>query len=103
MELVKRLMAELVALAEAEESLSGDDIGGLIELTEGEQVEWVSSGGSEDTLINIFRVIEGEGRDSFIGTVHVEGGVVSSVDGPWSTIDEAKENYDPVDDDWTDF
>lgn len=101
MRLVDALLDELRDFKRRGVSLSADDFPVDVEVTDEQSVEWASSTFSDGSLINLYRVAD-ESDESVIASVHTKAGVVIDFDGPWDTLDEAKEAFDPVEEDWTD-
>lgn len=78
-----RLLEALHEARRGTEAMSGDEVPGLIELEDGEEVEWVASTCAHEQLINLF-VCRAEGEpETVLATEHGDRGVVQSVDGAW--------------------
>jgi len=99
--LIDALLDELRDFKRRSVSLSADDFPVDVEVNDQQTVEWASSTFSDGVLINLYRVAD-ESDEAIIASVHGKGGVVVDFDGPWDTLEEAKEAFDPVEEDWTD-
>ena len=98
-----RLLEALHEARRGTEAMSGDEVPGLIELEDGEEVEWVASTYAHEQLINLF-VCRAEGEpETVLATEHGDRGVVQSVDGPWGSVRAAKASYGPVPEGWSDL
>ena len=99
----KRLLEALHEACRSGEAMSGDEVPDLIELEEGEEVEWVASTYAHEQLINLF-VCRAAGKpDTVLATEHGDRGVVQSMDGPWGSVEAAKASYGRVPEGWSDL
>ena len=72
-----RLLEALQEARRDEEAMSGDEVPGLVELEDGESVEWVASTYANQQLINLF-VCRAEGEpQTVLATEHGDKGVCS--------------------------
>ena len=98
-----RLLEALHEARRDEEEMSGDEVPDVIELEDGESVEWVASTYANERLINLF-VCRAEGEPATVlATEHGDRGVVQSVDGPWGSVEAAKASYGRVPEGWSDL
>jgi hypothetical protein len=84
-------------------SLDASDVASLIELDEdAESVGWISSTWIEPRAVNLhICTIKGE-PDNVFATEHGDRGVLVEINGPWSSIEEAKKSYGFVKEGWSD-
>jgi hypothetical protein len=98
-----KLRDALKEASRGQESLSGDDIPGYIELEDTEEVEWVASTYIEPALVNIF-VCRAAGEPvTLLSCQHGDRGSVDLVDGPWATLKAAKASFGRAREGWTDL
>jgi hypothetical protein len=85
-----------------DERISADDVGQLIELEHGEQVDWVSSTWMAPDLVNLFTCGTGAEPMTIVATRHGDRGVLVGIDGPWNSIDDAKNALGEAPEGWSD-
>ena len=99
----KRLLEALYEAMRGNEAMSGDDVPGVVELEDGEMVEWVASTYAHEQLLNLF-VCRAEGEpETVLATEHSDRGVLQSVGGPWGSVEAAKASYGRVGEGWSDL
>ena len=98
-----RLLEALCEAMRGNEAMSGDDVPDVIELEDGEEVEWVASTYAHEQLINLFVCRAAGEPETLLATEHGDRGVLQSVDGPWGSVEAAKASYGPVPEGWSDL
>ena len=66
--------------------MSDDEIPDVIELEDGETVEWVASTYANEQLINLFVCRVAGEPEAVLATVHGDRGIVQSVGGPRGSV-----------------
>ena len=98
-----RLLEALHEARRDEEEMSGDEVPDVIELEDGESVEWVASTYANERLINLFVCRAAGEPATVLATEHGDRGVVQSAGGPWGSVEAAKASYGRVPEGWSDL
>jgi hypothetical protein len=103
MNFVRLLLKELKAASEGARAFDAFSFPEEVLPKDKQTVNPISSTFTGGWLINIYQVSDGDKKDKYIYSAHGDGGVLCDFGGPFSSLDDAKEHFDDVEEGWTNY